>query len=57
MSDESKTKPMTESATPCASRRDFLKTGLAAGLGAAGILGMVPAGVRSAAWAAGSDAP
>jgi len=57
MSDESKTRPMTESATPCASRRDFLKTSLAAGLGAAGILGMVPAGVRSAAWAAGSDAP
>ena len=57
MSDESKTRPMTESETPCASRRDFLKTSLAAGLGAAGILGMVPAGVRSAAWAAGSDAP
>jgi nitrate/nitrite transport system substrate-binding protein len=57
MSDESKTRPMTESATPCASRRDFLKTSLAAGLGAAGILGMVPAGVRNAAWAAGSDAP
>jgi nitrate/nitrite transport system substrate-binding protein len=53
MSDESKSKPTTESAT----RRDFLKTGLAAGLGAAGILGMVPPGVRSAAWAAGSDAP
>ncbi len=57
MSDESKTRPTAEHATPCASRRDFLKTSLAAGLGAAGILGMVPAGVRSAAWAAGSDAP
>ncbi|MGA9033442.1 MAG: ABC transporter substrate-binding protein [Sulfuricaulis sp.] len=57
MSDESKTRPMTESETPCASRRDFLKTSLAAGLGAAGILGMVPAGMRSAVWAAGSDAP
>jgi len=60
MSDESKTRPMTESATPSAagvSRRDFLKTSLAAGLGAAGMLGLVPAGVRNAAWAAGSDAP
>ena len=60
MSDESKTRPMTESASlhaAGAARRDFLKTSLAAGLGAAGILGMVPAGVRSAAWAAGSDAP
>jgi nitrate/nitrite transport system substrate-binding protein len=57
MSDESKTRPVTESATLSASRRDFLKTSLVAGLGAAGILGMVPAGVRNAAWAAGSDAP
>ncbi|MBI3496774.1 MAG: ABC transporter substrate-binding protein [Proteobacteria bacterium] len=60
MSDESKTRPMTESASlhaAGAARRDFLKTSLAAGLGAAGILGMVPAGVRSAAWAAGTDAP
>jgi len=40
-----------------ATRRDFLKAGLATGLGAAGILGMVPPGVRNAAWAAGSDAP
>jgi nitrate/nitrite transport system substrate-binding protein len=36
------------------SRRDFLKTGVAAGLGAAGL---VSAGMRNAAWAAGSDAP
>ncbi len=60
MSDESKTRPMIETANTRAagaSRRDFLKTSLAAGLGAAGIFGMVPAGVRSAAWAAGSDAP
>ena len=39
------------------SRRDFLKTSLAAGLGAAGVLGLVPAGVRTSAYAAGSDAP
>ena len=38
------------------SRRDFMKmTG--ALLGAAGIMSMVPMGTRSAAWAAGSDAP
>ena len=38
------------------SRRDFMKkTG--AILGAAGIMSMVPMGTRSAAWAAGSDAP
>ena len=60
MSDDSKSKPQTESVTTRdrgASRRDFLKTSLAAGLGAAGILGAVPAGVRTAAYAAGSDAP
>jgi nitrate/nitrite transport system substrate-binding protein len=58
MSDESKTKLTNESATghaAGASRRDFLKTGL--GLGAASVLGLVPAGVRNAARAAGSDAP
>jgi nitrate/nitrite transport system substrate-binding protein len=59
MSDDSKTKQpeptvVNNSET---SRRDFLKAGLAAGLGAAGIFGMIPAGVRNAAWAAGSDAP
>jgi len=38
------------------SRREFMKkTG--AVLGAAGIMSMVPMGTRSAAWAAGSDAP
>jgi len=60
MRDESKTKPMSKfapSRAAGASRRDFLKTSIAAGLGAAGILGMVPAGVRNSAWAAGSDAP
>src|SRR2546428_9648086 len=35
-----------------AKRRDFLKRA-----GAAGIMSLVPAAVRSAAWAAGSDAP
>ena len=60
MSDDSKRKPNTESVTSHdsgSSRRDFLKTSLAAGLGAASILGMVPPGVRTAAYAAGSDAP
>jgi len=60
MSDDSKSKQQTESITTRdrgASRRDFLKTSLAAGLGAAGILGAVPPGVRTAAYAAGSDAP
>jgi nitrate/nitrite transport system substrate-binding protein len=60
MSDDSKSKQKIESVTSLdsgSSRRDFLRASLAAGLGAAGILGMVPAGVRNAAWAAGSDAP
>jgi len=52
MSDDSKSKQNRGAA-----RREFLKTSLAAGLGAAGILGAVPPGVRTAAWAAGSDAP
>ena len=60
MSDNNKSKPKNENHNKKddgASRRDFLKTSLAAGIGAAGILGMVPPGVRSAAYAAGSDAP
>ena len=60
MSDDSKRKQKTETVTSHdsgSSRRDFLKTSLAAGLGAASILGMVPPGVRTAAYAAGSDAP
>ena len=63
MSDD-KSKPKNEndkdkenSVDSGASRRDFLKTSLAAGLGAAGLLGLVPLGVRTAAHAAGSDAP
>jgi nitrate/nitrite transport system substrate-binding protein len=38
------------------SRRDFMKNG-AGLLGGAALMAMVPPGVRSAAWAAGSDAP
>jgi len=60
MSDDSKSKQQNETVITQdsgTSRRDFLKTSLAAGLGAAGVLGLVPPGVRSAAWAAGSDAP
>ena len=37
-------------------RRRFLKAGLV-GAGAAGLWGLVPAGLRNRAWAAGSDAP
>jgi nitrate/nitrite transport system substrate-binding protein len=37
-------------------RRDFLKKSTAL-LGGAALMGMVPPGVRSGAWAAGSDAP
>ena len=37
-------------------RRNFMKTGIGM-LGGAALMGMVPPGVRSAAWAAGSDAP
>ena len=59
MSDEHKTKQPTTLAAGASdtSRRDFLKTGLAAALGGTSLLGMLPAGVRNAAWAAGSDAP
>ena len=38
------------------SRRDFIKKG-ALFTGAAALMGLVPPGVRQAAWAAGSDAP
>ena len=38
------------------SRRDFMKSG-AGLLGGAALMAMVPPGIRSAAWAAGSDAP
>ncbi len=58
MKDSNKTRTRTSDTrlrkTDCA-RRDFIRTGIAAG--AASVLGMVPAGIRNAAWAAGSDAP
>ncbi|MBX9848032.1 MAG: ABC transporter substrate-binding protein [Rhodocyclaceae bacterium] len=38
------------------SRREFIKSTTAVATGAS-LMGLVPAGVRSAAWAAGSDAP
>ncbi len=38
-------------------RRRFIRAGIAAGLGAGGLSGLISPGVRSAAWAAGSDAP
>jgi len=38
------------------SRRDFMKNGIGL-LGGAALMSMVPPGIRSAAWAAGSDAP
>jgi len=39
------------------SRRDFLKSGMAAGLGAAGILDMMPGAVKNAAYAGGNTGP
>ena len=41
---------------PATDRRDFLKKGSML-LGGAALMSMVPPGLRSAAWAAGSDAP
>jgi len=38
-------------------RRDFLRNSITGMLGAATLMNMVPSGIRSAAWAAGSDAP
>ncbi len=45
-------KPTHKSRTPHAGRREILKAG-----GAAALMALVPPGIRSAAWAAGSDAP
>jgi nitrate/nitrite transport system substrate-binding protein len=39
------------------SRRDFFRTTVASTFGAAALMGMVPSGIRSQAYAAGSDAP
>lgn len=38
-------------------RRDFFRTSAAGAFGAAALMGLVPSGIRSQAWAAGSDAP
>ena len=53
MADETK---VTDNNASGASRRRFLKKS-AGTLGAAALMSLVPAGVRNAAWAAGSDAP
>lgn len=45
-----------EDKKPGLTRRDFIKGTALAGAGTS-LMGLVPAGVRSAAWAAGSDAP
>lgn len=45
-----------EDKKPGFTRRDFIKSTTLVGAGAS-LMGLVPAGVRSAAWAAGSDAP
>ncbi len=45
-------KPTHKSRPPHAGRREILKAG-----GAAALMALVPPGIRSAAWAAGSDAP
>lgn len=50
------TKDTPSITSPEADRRDFLKKGSML-LGGAALMSMVPPGVRSAAWAAGSDAP
>ncbi len=47
---------VTGVAAEATTRRDFLRQGMAFATGAA-LMGMVPPGVRSGAWAAGSDAP
>jgi len=50
------TKDLSSAVTPAIDRRDFLKKSSML-LGGAALMSMVPPGVRSAAWAAGSDAP
>ncbi len=50
------TKDISSVTSPDAGRRDFLKTSSMV-LGGAALMAMVPPGVRSAAWAAGSNAP
>ena len=50
------TKDTSQLAVPNVERRDFMKN-TSMLLGGAALMSMVPPGVRSAAWAAGSDAP
>ena len=52
MEDKKMAAPEVASDKPGISRRDFVSTALGASL-----MAMVPPGVRSGAWAAGSDAP
>lgn len=47
----------TPNQTVDTSRRNFFKHSIAGALGAATMMNMLPAGLRSNAWAAGSDAP
>ncbi len=59
MHDESKTPSVSTEVKPAVnnSRRDFFRTTAAGAFGAAAMMGLVPQGVRSQAYAAGSDAP
>jgi len=57
ISDKNTTMDKTPAAPIDNSRRDFFKLGAASALGAATLMGLVPSGVRTMAYAAGSDAP
>jgi len=48
---------LQQPSTPELTRRGFIKAGVAGSLTAAGLLGLVPAGVRNAAWAADKTGP
>ena len=52
-------KPINLDSTPSvdASRRDFFRTTMAGAFGAAAVMGIVPKGISTNAYAAGSDAP
>ena len=59
MSKKSKTTSEIQSASESvnASRRGFFKQAVAGAFGAAAMMNIVPMGIRTNAWAAGSDAP
>ncbi len=59
MSEKSKTASEIQSASKSVntSRRGFFKQAVAGAFGAAAMMNIVPAGIRTNAWAAGSDAP